>query len=120
MQISGVFEIIGLLTLNCVYVMKLENSVHHVLALRDAYGIHGWIKKENREILSKIKEKDIGVFVKPICSHYIVQKNRKEFEFRQKVTILLVINTESEAMFLKEIFEKEGILYTIYDEYPWL
>ena len=117
-HITGVFEIIGFLRFNCVYFMTLENSVNKVLALRDGCGIHGWMTQK-REIFSKIKEKGLGVFVKSISSPYIVQKDVKEFEFKQKVTVLLVINNEGEAIFLKEILEKEGICYTMYADYPW-
>ena len=118
-QITGLFEIIGYLTFNYVYCVTLENPIYHVVAVRDAFGIKGWIK-EKKEIISVIKQRGIGVFVKAICSPFIVEKSKKEFEFKQKVTMLMLLSNEEEAMFIMSVLAKEGINYTVYDEYPWI
>ena len=118
-QITGLFEIIGYLTFNSVYCVTLENPIYHVLAVRDAFGIKGWIK-EKKEIISLIKQRDIGVLVRPVCSPFIVEKNRKEFEFKQKVSMLMCLRNEEEAMFIMAVLAKEGINYTVYDNYPWI
>ena len=67
-----------------------------------------------------IKQRGIGVFVKAICSLFIVEKSKREFEFKQKVTMLMLLSNEEEAMFIMSVLAKEGINYTVYDEYPWI
>ena len=111
-QITGLFEIIGFLTFNSIDCVTLENPVYHVYAFRDAFRTKGWIK-EKKERISMIKQRGIGVFVKAICSPFIAEKSRKEFEFKQKVTMLMLLSNEEEAMFIMSVLAKK-VSITLY------
>ena len=95
----GVFEIIGHLQFHLNYIVTLENEVHDVLAIRDIYGIKGWIKGK-KDLVAAIKKMNIEIYFRPITSPFIVKKEGfgTEFEFHQKGSIVVVIGNEHEYL----------------------
>ena len=78
-QINGVTEIVGYLTFNCIYFITVENKFHKVFAVRDMFGILGWITERNeKDVLLFILDKvpSINVYLKAVSSPFIAKKRR--------------------------------------------
>ena len=110
-----VLEIIGHLQLDSYFFVTLENEVHDVLAIRDIYGIKGWIK-EKKELIAAVKKMNIEICFTPITSPLIVKKEGNEFEFYQKGSMFVVIGNEHEYLFVRELLMENGIYFTVYDQ----
>ena len=100
---------------NCYYFVTLEKEDIDLVAIRNYEGIQGWIKKE-KELIAKLIKRQITVYFKPICSPYIVKKER-EFEFRQKGSMLVSLKTEQDACYVMELLTKEGLKFDIVDSF---
>ena len=116
----GVLEVVGHLSYNYNFFLSHENGSGSV-AIQNFQGIFGWLKRENAQTFTVILDKKIDTYVRPISSPYTVQKegNRMEFEFRQKVAILIEVHCECDILFLKEILDENMYNYTVYDGCPW-
>ena len=117
----AIFEVTAHLEVGKLYFVTLENYEHDGVAIRsfdNNCGITGWFKKTDARGLKVIKERQFEIFVKPITSHFITKlQGKREFEFRQKVSILFQVNVEADILWVKDALK--GFNYCVFDDYPW-
>ena len=77
----------------------------------------GWITtKKEKEMISRAIRKSINVYFRPICSPFIVRKDRN-FEYHQKGSILFEVKSEKECMFVEELLVEGGFNFTVLKEF---
>ena len=103
--INSFVEVFGQLEPFENYRISVENA--SVVAIRDIYGIKGWMQKTDGSIFSKLEVEN--VVIKAISS----PRNGK-----QKVSILIYVRDERNAKKVQEAFEC-NYKYTVHKENPW-
>ena len=114
--VQFIVEVLGHLKFNNVYFMSLESEQFDVVSIRNSLGIQGWMR-EKKELVAQIKRAINDVYFKPICCPFIVKKEGNIFEYRQKGSVLIPINSEQNALFVMAALQKEGIQYQVFDDF---
>ena len=115
-EVTGIVDFVGHLAFNSMYYITCEKKQFDIFAVRDQYGIVGWITDlKDKKILSHLD--GINVYLRPICSPFIVRKEGKttEFEYHQKGSMCIQIQNERECMLAKQILEGEKRSYSVYN-----